>query len=169
MVLARTSDPPCFSVIDMPAVMPALVAGTVIGVIDAAGEPRLVDLGQTGVGRSAARRRRSSRSGRRGRARASTRYLGGAHHVRARPVVGPRSGVQAVADRHPHQLVIGGVVFDLVDPVAVAVVGVQDRLVSVGQLAPALRLRATGECAELGDLVDAPFATLADQRLGEDG
>ena len=28
VVLARTSDPPCFSVIDIPAVMPALVAGT---------------------------------------------------------------------------------------------------------------------------------------------
>jgi hypothetical protein len=28
VVPARTSEPPCFSVIDMPAVMPALVDGT---------------------------------------------------------------------------------------------------------------------------------------------
>ena len=74
----------------------------------------------------------------------------------ARPVVGPRCGVQAVADRDRHQFVVGGVVFDLVDAVAVAVVGVQDRLVAVGQLAPALRLRAAGERAEFGDLVERP-------------
>ena len=85
----------------------------------------------------------------------------------ARPVVGPRRGVQAVTDRHRHELVVGGVVLDLVDAVAVAVVGVQDRLIAVGQLAPALRLRAAGECAELGDLVEAPLTALADQRLGE--
>ncbi len=85
------------------------------------------------------------------------------------PIVGPRGGVQSVADRHRHQLVVGGVVFDLVDAVAVAVVGVQDWLVSVGQLAPALRLRATGECAELSDLVEAPLPTLPDERLGQHG
>ena len=83
-------------------------------------------------------------------------------------VVGPRRGVQAVADRDLHQLVVGGVVLDLVDAVAVAVVGAQDRLVAVGQLAPALRLRAAGERPEFGDLVEAPLPALADQRLGQD-
>ena len=85
----------------------------------------------------------------------------------ARPVVGPRRGVQAVADRHRHQLVVGGVVLDLVDTIAVAVVGVQDRLVAVGQLAPALRLSAAGKRAKVGDLVEAPLPAFADQRLGQ--
>ena len=85
----------------------------------------------------------------------------------AGPVVGPRRGVQAVADRDAHQLVVGGVVLDLVDAMAVAVVGVQDRPVAVGQLAPALRLRRAGQRAEFGDLVEAPLAALADQRLDE--
>ena len=40
-----------------------------------------------------------------------------------------------------HQLVVGGVVLDLVDAVTVAVVGVQHRPVAVGEFAPALRLR----------------------------
>ena len=66
-----------------------------------------------------------------------------------------------------HQLVVGGVVLHLVDAMAVAVVGVQDRLIAVGQLTPALRLGAAGERAEFDDLVEAPLAALADQRLGE--
>ena len=67
--------------------------------------------------------------------------------MRAGAVVGPRRGVQAVTDRDRHEFVVGGVVFDLVDAVAVAVVGAQDRLVAVGQLAPALRLRGCPESA----------------------
>ena len=78
-------------------------------------------------------------------------------------VVGPRGGVQAVADRHRHQLVVGGVVLDLVDAVAVAVVGAQHRLVAIGELTPALRLRAARQRAEFGDLVEAPLAALADR------
>ena len=87
--------------------------------------------------------------------------------MRAGPVVGPRRGVQAMADRHFHQLVVGGVVFDFVDAVPIAVVGVQDRLVAIGQLAPALCLPAAGQRAELGDLVEAPLPAFADQRLGQ--
>ena len=87
--------------------------------------------------------------------------------MRARAVVCPRRGVQAVADRDRHQLVVRRVVLDLVDAVAVAVVGAQDRLVAVGELAPALRLPAAGERPEFGDLVEAPLAALADQRLGQ--
>ena len=96
------------------------------------------------------------------------RRFRGADDVGARPVVGPRRGVQAVADGHLHQLVVGGVVLDLVDAMAVAVMGVQDRLVAVGELAPALRLRTAGQRAELGDLVEAPLPAFALQRLGED-
>ena len=84
------------------------------------------------------------------------------------PIVGPWRGVQAMADRDFHQLVVRGVVFDFVDAVAVAVVGVQDRLVAIGQLAPALRLPAARQRAELGDLVEAPLPAFADQRVGQD-
>ena len=75
--------------------------------------------------------------------------------------------VQAVVDRDAHQLVVSGVVLDLVDPVSVAVVGAQDRLVAVGQFTPALRLAGAGNRADFGDLVQAPLAAFADQRLGE--
>ena len=95
------------------------------------------------------------------------RGLGGADDVRAGAVVCPRRGMQPVADRDLHQLVVGRVVLDFVDAVAVAVVGAQDRLVAVGELTPALRLRAAGERPEFGYLVEAPLAALADQRLGQ--
>ena len=75
------------------------------------------------------------------------RFLGGADDVRTRPVVGPRRGVHAVTDGRAHQFVVGGVVFDLVDAVAVAVVGVQDGLIAVGELTPALRLRSLPDSA----------------------
>ena len=75
--------------------------------------------------------------------------------------------MQAVADRRAHQLVVGGVVFHLVDAVAVAVVGVQDGPVAVGELTPALGFAAAGDRAELVHLVQAPLAALADQRLDE--
>ena len=81
------------------------------------------------------------------------------------PVVGPRGGVQAVADGRPHQFVIRRVVLDLVDPVAVAVMGVQDRHVAVGQVAPALRGGTAGQRAEFGDLVHTPSPALADEGL----
>ena len=84
-----------------------------------------------------------------------------------RPVVGPRRGVQAVLDRGAHQLVVGGVVLDLVDTVAVAIVGVQYGPVAVGQLAPPLRLRRAGYRADRGHLVEAPLPAFADQRLDE--
>ena len=93
--------------------------------------------------------------------------LGRADHVRARPVVGPRRGVQSVADRDPHQLVVGRVVLDLVDAVSVAVVGAQDGPVAVGQLAPASRLPGTGDRADRGHVVQAPLPAFADQSLDE--
>ena len=153
----------------MPAVMPAFVVGHLqFGVVLTAGQQRLVDLCEFGVGAQG----RDDGVGHRDRAHVAgfgspDRHLGGAHDVGAGPIVGPRCGMQAVADRHRHQLVVGGVVLDLVDAVTVSVVGAQDRLVAVGELTPALRLLRARDRAEIGDLVDAPLAALADQRLGE--
>jgi len=48
-------------------------------------------------------------------------------------------------------------------------VGVQDRLIAVGQLTLALRLGTAGQGAEFGHLVEAPLATLADERFGQYG
>ena len=76
--------------------------------------------------------------------------------------------MQAVADGHLHQLVVGGVVLDFVDPMAVAIVGAQHRLVAVGELTPANGLRTARERTEFGHLVESPLAALTDQRLGED-
>ena len=70
-------------------------------------------------------------------------------------------------DRDPHQLVVGGVVLDLVDAVSVAVVGAQDGPVAAGQLAPALRLLGAGNGADRGHVVQAPLPAFADQRLDE--
>ena len=145
MVPARTSEPPCFSVIDMPAVMPAFVGGhRQLGVVDAAGQQRLVDRGQLGV----VAQRGDDGVGHRDRA--DVAGLGASTPTswrRARR--GRRRGRRPTAracrpwpTATRHQLVVGGVVLDLVDAVAVAVVGVQDRLVAVGELTPALRLRA---------------------------
>ena len=155
----------------MPAVMPALVVGTLSsGSYSRLVEQRLVDRRQFGVvaqcGHDGVGHRDRADVAGLGRPH---RGLRGAHDVRAGAVVGPWRGVQAVADRDRHQLVVGRVVLDLVDAVAVAVVGAQDRLVAVGQLAPALRLRLPRERAEFGDLVEAPLAALADQRLGSTG
>jgi hypothetical protein len=142
VVPARTSEPPCFSVIDMPAVIPTFVAGT----FSSGSYSRLASRGSYIAARSGLLRScRHYRIRHRDRADVAGlgrphRGLGGADDVRARAVVGPRRGVQAVADRDRHQLVVGRVVLDLVDAVAVAVVGAQDRLVAVGELAPALRL-----------------------------
>ena len=76
--------------------------------------------------------------------RAQVPALGLAHHheerrardVRAGARVGPGKGVQPVGDGHLQQPVIRRVVLDLVDAVAVAVVGAQDRLVLVREPAP---------------------------------
>src|ERR1700689_1351071 len=71
-------------------------------------------------------------------------------------------------DPHPHQLVVGRVVFDLVDAVTVAVVGAQDRPVALGQLAPALGLPRAGNRADRGHLIQTPLPAFADQRLDKD-
>ena len=151
----------------MPAVMPRLVVGELeFRVVFAAGQQGLVDGGELRV----EPQRRNDGVGHRDRAHVAG--LGGPHaglgradHMRARPVVGPRRGVQSVLDRDPHQLVVGRVVFDLVDAVSVAVVGAQDGPVAVGQLAPALGLPGAGDRADRGHLVQAPLPAFADQSL----
>ena len=91
--------------------------------------------------------------------------LGRAGHVRAGTPVGPRSGVDAVAHRDIHQLVIGRVVLDLVDPVAVAVIRVQHRRVDVGQPAPLQRLRTSAEPTQFAHLGARPAGAFASQTV----
>ena len=55
----------------------------------------------------------------------------------------------------------GGVELDLVDAVAVAVVGAQDRFVSFRALGVLERLGAAGELPGVAEAVDAPAAALA--------
>ena len=91
-----------------------------LGVVFATGQQRLVHRRQFGV----VAQRRHHGVGHRDRADVARldrphRRLGGADHVRARPLVGPRRGVQTVGDRRAHQLVVGGVVLHLVDAVSV--------------------------------------------------
>lgn len=137
-------------------------------VVFAGGQQRLVDLGQLGVvaqrGHHGIRHRNRADVPRFDRPH---RGLGGPHDVRTRPLVGPGRGVHAVFDRRAHQLVVRRVVFDLVDPVTVAVVGVQDGPVAIGELAPALRLAAGRQGADLVHLVQAPLPSLANQGLDE--
>ena len=122
VVLARTSEPPCFSVMPMPAISPALSAiGDSTGVVRARGEARHPARGHVGSAASA------GAGGIRHRDRAAVAGLdlrphdeaGGAAHVGAAAGgAGPRLGGEAVADGHLEQAVAGRVELDLVDPVA---------------------------------------------------
>ena len=77
----------------------------------------------------------------------------------------PGQAVDLALDRAAQQPVPGRVELDLVDPVAVAVVGAQDRLVALGAPAVLARLDAPGDRAGLAGAVDAPAAALALERL----
>ena len=116
----------------------------------AAGQQRLVPRRPAPArGAAPGRPRTSSRSGRRGRPRPGSRRTARRRGPRARPAgrsAHGRAG-QALADRDLHQLVPGRVELDLVDAVAVPVVGEQARLVPVGLVGPALRL---GACRPAG-------------------
>ncbi len=85
---------------------------------------------------------------------------GGPGHVGAGRRDRPGGRVEAVADGHPHQLVVGGVVGDVVDPVAVAVVGAQLGRVPVGVEPPGDGLGRPGQPAEGGQVVDGPARAL---------
>ena len=106
--------------------------------------------------------RRDHRVGHRDRAADPGLGLGEAHEggaagdVGAGPRVAPGGAVQLVFHRGPEQLVPGGVELDLVDAVAVAVVGLQLRPVLVGEPSQLLRLGRAGELADRGDPLASP-------------
>jgi hypothetical protein len=72
-------------------------------------------------------------------------------------------------DRAAQQPVPARVVVDLVDPVAVAVVGDQARVVALGAAAVLAGLRAAGHDGGLADPLLRPAGPLADERLAEGG
>jgi hypothetical protein len=94
---------------------------------------------------------------------------GGPRHVGTRPVDRPRRAVQAVGHRNLHQLVVGGVVGDLVDAMPVTVVGAQLGRVAVGVEPPLDRLGRPGQAAERMQVVDGPAGALALDGLHQGG
>ena len=118
--------------------------------------------------------RRDRRVGHRDRAAdAALRLHQQAEHRRAGDMgagarFAPGHRVQPVADPDPHQFVPGAVELDLVDPVAVAVVGAQLGLLLVRLEAPADRLRRAADRPQLARFVLRPAAALALQRLAQD-
>ena len=87
-------------------------------------------------------------------------------HVGAGAWLAPWQRVQAVGNRQLHEPMPGRMKLDLVDALAVAVVGAQHRRKGVGLDAPVDRL-PSGDGAELADAVERPPAALALQRVGE--
>ena len=94
-------------------------------------------------------------------------------HVHRRPrrvrrgfLGAPRQRVQFPLHAQRHQFVPGRVELDLVQAVAIAVVGAQDRLVLIGQHAPAQRLGAR-QPPECDRAIVRPGATLALERLDQ--
>jgi hypothetical protein len=76
------------------------------------------------------------------------RELRGATHVVTRGFALPRSTRQPLANGDVHELVVGGVVLDGVDPMAIAVVAVQHGRVLVRELATVDPLRVAHEGAD---------------------
>ena len=85
--------------------------------------------------------------------------------VRARLRVAPRERVDLALDRAAQQPVPARVQLDLVDPVPVAVVGEQPRLVALGAAAVRLRLGRAGHDAAVAHAVDRPARPLALERI----
>ena len=135
VVLARTSEPPCFSVIAIPQRAPGLSARRhAARGRSERGEPRLPLRGELGLARAApAPPSRSSRSGSRRPASAWPEAMNSAARATWAPGRGSRHGSACRPCSTPsrHQLVPGGVELDLVDAVAEAVVGAQPRRVLV--------------------------------------
>src|SRR3954468_5584530 len=73
--------------------------------------------------------------------------------------------MELVLGAERHQLVVGRVELDLVDAVAVAVVGLQARRVLVGEPAPLLDLGGAPDAADLAAALLGPARALAVQRL----
>ena len=151
VVLARTSLPPCFSVMPMPKVTDVLVPERDEAGIVAARADLRQPLGQPlGIGRESRRPMRASSSagryGRPPRPRWQTAWRrappsDGARRMLDRRVPGRR--VEAVLHARRHEGVIGGVKFDLVDPVAGGVEAAQARRILVGEAA---EIEAIGPC-----------------------
>ncbi len=133
------------------------------------GQERLPHLGQVGLGAQ----RGDGRVGHRHRAHhagvdlAPDEEGAGAHHVRSGPGITPRKGVQLALDGLAQQPVPRRVEVDLVDAVAVAVMGAQDGLVSLRALGVLERLGRAGQLAGVAQAVDAPAAALALERLAQ--
>jgi hypothetical protein len=82
--------------------------------------------------------------------------------MRSRPLfLAPGDVVDAVVHRQRHELVVGGVKADLVEPSSIAVEGGQFRRVTVGELAPLEHLFGADGRAQLGQRRFQPFAALA--------
>ena len=153
---ARTSEPPCRSVIAIPQSASPLVrrgihssarsgcarrAGTAANVIET-GQP-------TPASTSPSRMKSAARA-----------------TCAPRPLVDPRQRLDARVQRQPQERVPGRVELDLVDPLAEAVVRTQHRRMLVREPAPLERLAAEGR-PEGGDLRLPGRAALAPQRLDE--
>ena len=168
VVFARTSEPPCFSVIPMPISAPGLSrpgAGRGSYSSDAAAAPTRPP---ARLARSAGRPHRSSRSGSRAGLRLAQRRTSRRAATWA-PGSGSRhgQGVQPVAHRGADQRVPGRVKLDLVDAVAEPVVGAQLGRVLV-RLAPQReRLRRAWRMHRPRPPAPRRIATLAAQRLDQ--
>ena len=132
-------------------------------------QPRLPLRRQLGV----APQRRDRRVGHRDRAHDAgvglrpQAHQRGAGDVGARARVAPRQRVDLALDRAAQQPVPGRVEVDVVDAVAVAVVGLQPRRVALGAAAVLLRLGRARHGARVTRAVDGPAAALALERLAQ--
>ena len=87
--------------------------------------------------------------------------------MRARPGMVPGEARHLVPDRERHQVVIGGVVFDPVDPHAVAVERFQLRAVAVGLFGLLRHFGAADKAPERGDMLLRPGRSLAPHAFPE--
>ena len=170
VVFARTSEPPCFSVIAIPHRAPALSgAGAERAVVVEREEARLPGRGDVRL----PAQRRDHRVGHRDRTTRAGLGLGEAHEggragdVGSRLRLAPGQRMGAVGDVHLHQLVPRRVELDLVDPVAEAVVGAELGRVLVRHPAELDRRRPPGDLADGPDRVDRKVAALAGDGLDE--
>ena len=88
-------------------------------------------------------------------------------HMRALARLAPRRGVQAMFDRDPHQLVIGGMKPHEIDPPAIAVVRVEVRRIAVGERAQLEIIRGAELRAERFEVGARPIGALARNPLAK--
>ena len=141
VVLARTSEPPCFSVIAIPQSAPALLGRRDEPPPSYSSERKRGShsAATSGCGAAPGPPSRSSRSGSRRPASAWRQHEHRRRGRRGRPGCGSRHGEACRPSAIPtlHQLVPGGVELDLVDPVAEPVVGASSGGFSFASRAPA--------------------------------